>query len=124
MQYNKPKKCKRVEENQWLLRQLTPVPLDLTKQRSFPPVAVPDLNVVVPTQTALIQIHGGKIENNLKRQKTNFTGWTRGGRAEEEGGACSDLINIQSVSSPLLLLAIRCAAGCCCIRVEAPFLRV
>ena len=39
--------------------------LDLTEQWSFPPVSIPNLNVVVPTQTAFIQIHSGEVQNNL-----------------------------------------------------------
>lgn len=44
--------------------------LHLTEQRSLPPVPISNLNVVVPAQAALIQIHGGEVEDNLKRQIT------------------------------------------------------
>lgn len=39
--------------------------LELTKQRSFPPVSISNFNVVIPAQTAFIQIHGGEVQNNL-----------------------------------------------------------
>lgn len=38
----------------------------LTQQRSFPPVAVAHLHVVVPTQAALVQVHGGEVEHDLR----------------------------------------------------------
>lgn len=43
--------------------------LDLTKQGGFPPVPIPHLNVVIPTQTAFIQIHGGEVQDDLEKQK-------------------------------------------------------
>lgn len=43
--------------------------LDLTEQGGFPPVSVPHLNVVIPAQTAFIQIHGGEVQDDLERQK-------------------------------------------------------
>lgn len=56
------------EQKKDLLLQLAPgrLSLALTKQWSFPPVSIPNLNVVIPTQTALIEIHGGEVENNLE----------------------------------------------------------
>lgn len=41
---------------------------DRTEQRSFPPVSIPDLDVIIPAQSAFIQVHSGEVENNLEEQ--------------------------------------------------------
>lgn len=43
--------------------------LGLTEQGGFPPVSIPHLNVVIPTQTAFVQIHGGEVQNDLEKWK-------------------------------------------------------
>ena len=121
--------------------------LDLTEQRSFSPVSIPNLNVVIPTQTAFIQIHSGEVKNNLEKQKqiqqkkqnmlnafgTDFQlseSTFRGLRAEEVGGICdvkTSSIYSQSVSSlafigcactfTALLGAAECVCVCVCVGV-------
>lgn len=41
----------------------------LTKQRGFPPVSIPNLNVVIPTQAAFVQVHGGEVQDDLEQQR-------------------------------------------------------
>lgn len=62
-----------------------------TKQRSFPPISIPNLNVVIPTQTAFIQIHGGEVQNDLEEQMEMFQGFNihTCSRKEEENGNVS-----------------------------------
>lgn len=43
--------------------------LKMTSQRSFPPESVSDLHVVVPTQITPEQVHGGKVQDNLRYRK-------------------------------------------------------
>lgn len=38
----------------------------LTQQGSFPPVPIPNLDVVVPAEAAFIQIHGGEVQDDLE----------------------------------------------------------
>lgn len=38
----------------------------LTQQGGFPPVPVPDLDVVVPAEAAFIQVHGGEVQDDLE----------------------------------------------------------
>lgn len=45
---------------------LIPTLRGLTQQGSFPPVPIPNLNVVVPAEAAFIQIHGGEVQDDLE----------------------------------------------------------
>lgn len=44
----------------------------LTSQRSFSPESVSDLHVVVPTQMALEEVHGGKVKDYLRHRGDVF----------------------------------------------------
>lgn len=71
--------------------------LDLTEQWSFPPVSIPNLNVVIPTQAAFVQIHGGEVENDLGERMETFRAFntdicvseTMGSRGEVVCSACT-----------------------------------
>ena len=45
---------------------LIPTVRGLTQQGSFPPVPIPNLDVVVPAEAAFIQIHGGEVQDDLE----------------------------------------------------------